>query len=607
MTLTFLTAAWLSAPVQAQDRTSPKPTQPTVRGRVLDETGKPISGARVRLYRRDSRWERHNPVIEETTAGPDGGFSLSSTLTPRPPSESRGMAPYVLVTDHPGKAVGWKTIPNGATAFEANITLTSPTERTITVVDADRHPMQGAKVVAYGVGDPASARPEFRDSLELRPDDGPLTAMTGADGGAKFSQLPKTKASFVATKAGCGETYVFDEQTTIRLTPAANLSGTVTGPDGERLAGVKVVLFTGFMWDFERTVTDAQGRYRFNDLRARGWDMSAWTPNKEADGTYKMWLEDNRFVMHTESLTLEPNTDYTLEVKAMKAGVIRVMLIEEGTKKPVAGARIWGFDKETGGSSRFNAYTDDQGRATFYSAPAQISISLVGPPEGVYIEGDLGNSPEANRTFDFAGGEEEVTLVMPKINGILLTVPGVCTLSDGSPATDATVNIGAGQFVAAGSTNLVRERRTDAEGHFTLEGVPSGHTLSLYAETADRMFAGTATIAAPAKADPAFRISFPLVPTVGVEWAIQDHAGKLMKSKKFHLSPRLGDENFPFLSRRTVESDEEGRIQFYGIVPGLSYRLEEITPPHEGPIMVRAGGQLPWYDKILVLAPQEKR
>src|SRR4029078_1549474 len=119
---------------------------------------------------------------------------------------------------------------------------------------------------------------------------------------------------------------------------------------------------------------------------------------------------------------------------AMKAGVIRVTLIEEGTNKPVAGARVWGFDKETGSSARFNAYTDGQGRATFHSVPSQISLSLVGPPEGVYLEGDLGNSTEANRTIEFAGGDEEVSLVMPRIAGTLLTVSGVCTLPDGSPA-----------------------------------------------------------------------------------------------------------------------------------------------------------------------------
>ncbi len=602
----LIAAAWLAGPTQARDEVAPKPAQSAIRGRVLDDAGQPVAGARVRLYRRDSRWDRHNPVVEETMAGPDGGFHLSTPLTPRPMSESRGLPPYVLLADRPGKAVGWRTIPVNAPTFEGDITLASPTERTITVVDADGHPVQGAKVVASQMGDPASALPDFRDALELQPEDGPLTAITGADGRATLAQLPKTNASFVATKSGFAETYAFREQDVIRLTPAATLSGTVTGPGGEPLAGVKLVLYTAFMWDFEHAVTDAEGRYHFNDLKARGWDMSAWTPNKEADGKYKIWLDDDRFVMHTGGLTLEPNTNQTLDIKAMKAGVIRVTLLEEGTNKPVAGARIWGFDAETGSSARFNAYTDAQGRATYYSAPAKISLSLVGPPDGVYIEGDLSNNPDVHKTIDFAGGEADVNLVMPPIAGTLITVFGVCTLPDGSPAGDATANAGAGRFVASGTMSLIRNRRADGAGRFTLEGVPSGRTLRIYAETADRKFAGTTTFAAPEKGDPASRITVPLTPTVRVERVIEDDGGKPLNSRKFHLSPKVGEEDFPFI-RRTVESDAQGRVKFDGIVPGLSYRIREDVPPREGPFYVRAGGRLSWYDEVLVLAPEEKR
>jgi hypothetical protein len=229
----------------------------------------------------------------------------------------------------------------------------------------------------------------------------------------------------------------------------------------------------------------------------------------------------------------------------------------------------------------------------------------VGPPDGVYIDGDLGNNADANKTFDVGEAEEkEVTLAMPPIAGTLLTVTGVCTLPDGSHSGDATIHVGAVRFVTSGSTNFVRERRADDTGRFTLEGIPSGHTLSLYAETADRTFAGSTTIQAPAKADPAFRITLPLVATVGVEWQIEDDDKKPMKSRKFRLSPKVGEEKFPF-NRRELESDEQGRIKFYGIIPGLSYRLEEITPAREGPVRVRRGGRLPWYDKVLILAPEK--
>ena len=198
--------------------------------------------------------------------------------------------------------------------------------------------------------------------------------MTGADGRATFRQLPKAKTSLVATKSGFAVAYAQFEQDKIRLTSGASLSGRLTGPGGEPLSGVKMVLHTTFMWHFERTVTDADGRYRFNDLMARGWDMNWSVPDRVGDGKYKLWIDDDRFVIPTQSLTLEPATNPSLDIQAMPAGVIRVTLVEEGTEKPVSGARIWGFDTETGSSARFNAYTDEQGRATFYSAPSRISL-----------------------------------------------------------------------------------------------------------------------------------------------------------------------------------------------------------------------------------------
>ncbi len=88
-------------------------------------------------------------------------------------------------------------------------------------------------------------------------------------------------------------------------------------------------------------MTHAEGRYRFEDLKAKGWDMSAWTPGKTADGDYKLWIESDRFAIPTKSLVLEPGLRAeVLDIHAQeRRGTIRVMVLEEGTKKkPVAGA-----------------------------------------------------------------------------------------------------------------------------------------------------------------------------------------------------------------------------------------------------------------------------
>ena len=297
-------------------------------------------------------------------------------------------------------------------------------------------------------------------------------ATTDADGRATLKVLPKKGTYFVATKPGFAETYSAREQDKIRLTPSATLSGRLTGPGGEPLPGVKVVLHSTFLWNFVRTVTNADGRYELSDLMARGWDMSLWAPNQEGDGKYKIWIDDDRFVIPTQSLTLEPATKSTMDLEAMPAGVIRVTLVEQGTNKPVSGARIWGSDAETQGSGRFNAYTDERGCATFYSAPSQIFLSLVGPPAGVYLKDKAREATKTSASFEFAGGETDIEFVMPAIAGPLINVSGVCKLQDGSPALDAIVNAGTGLIETAEGSSNNRNFHSGADGRFILEKVP---------------------------------------------------------------------------------------------------------------------------------------
>jgi hypothetical protein len=67
----------------------------------------------------------------------------------------------------------------------------------------------------------------------------------------------------------------------------------------------------------------------------------------------------------------------------------------------------------------------------------------------------------------------------------------------------------------------------------------------------------------------------------------------------------MGAQEFPFL-RRTAASDEDGMLKLDGIIPGLSYRIQEDVPPREGPIAF-VGGRPPWYDEVLVLVPKDRK
>jgi hypothetical protein len=116
-------------------------------------------------------------------------------------------------------------------------------------------------------------------------------------------------------------------------------------------------------------------------------------------------------------------------------------------------------------------------------------------------------------------------------------------------------------------------------------------------------FAGTTSVLAPDKAAPDFRVTLALTPTLWVELVVHDKQGNPMPSRKFHIEPKVADEDFPLL-RRDVQSDEEGLIRLDGVVPGLSYRVQEDVPPQAGQLVAPVGARPPWFDEVLILVPK---
>ena len=114
-------------------------------------------------------------------------------------------------------------------------------------------------------------------------------------------------------------------------------------------------------------------------------------------------------------------------------------VLEEGTRKPVPGVRVGGYDKETGSSDRFDGYTNDLGQVVFHFTPAEITLRPLAPPEGTYTRSDDYGSINAIIQFVFKGGDESHTIVMPQLQGPLVSFVGDCLKPDGTPAPGAQV------------------------------------------------------------------------------------------------------------------------------------------------------------------------
>ncbi len=583
------------------DRGSAARAQPApIEGRVLDEGGKPLGGATVRLYRRDGRWGAPDPLVESVQAAPDGGFRLAATPLPPGPPVRWGMPELVLIADHPGHAVGWRTLPRGP-SWRGEVRLSRDRAgRTITVVDEAGRPLAGASVFVTSLGDPESPSPWLRDYLSLQPADGPLTATTDGAGRARFPDLPRTPATFAAGQPGRAENVCYQGEV-IHLAPAATLEGTLTGPAGRPLPGVTIRLMAGFIHGFRVARTDAQGHYRFDALPARGWDRSERHLGTAGDGSYKLWLDGDEFAIPTQLVTLEPNERRTLDLRAESAGVIRVTVVEEGTGKRVAGVGVSGTDRETGNFVRFHAATEADGVARIACAPASLTLTLDGPPEGMFNDREAWRKLGDGWQGDFAGGVLDLTLTLPRIGGRVAAIEGRCV----GPADTAVARVKV--YAASEPTDptvyfgFIRASRVDDEGGFSLDRVPLGRSLGVYAITEDGKFGVYRSFKLD---EPAAPIRLDLRPTVSAEFTLQDEAGKPhpLHPVRITVGPKFGDDR-P-LAKREIRSDAAGRVRVDRVIPGLTYHVSEEPTLRPGPRAGLAKMEAPALDADLILAPE---
>jgi hypothetical protein len=91
---------------------------------------------------------------------------------------------------------------------------------------------------------------------------------------------------------------------------------------------------------------------------------------------------------------------------------------------------------------------------------------------------------------------------------------------------------------------------------------------------------------------------------VTAEQTLIDERGNPLTSREFTISPKIEGD---FLSvRRTVKSDELGRIKVDRIVPGLTYHVQEEPPVQQrlpGGGFIRRRTDL---DRDMILVPERR-
>ncbi|HEY8022710.1 MAG TPA: carboxypeptidase regulatory-like domain-containing protein, partial [Thermoanaerobaculia bacterium] len=383
----------------------------TGRGRVVDEAGRPVAGARVELRRsRLDRGEYRRPEtsfpdddLYRATTGADGRFALA-----RLPVTSRGPAFEVAVHAAGFVPASWDTIAvkRGDAADAENVADTAIDLGTYTlatrpasagrVTDPGGRPIAGAEVWALH-----HERPWQEDRTPGERAAGPA-ARTDGDGrfllrgAGEELWLVVCHAGFVAEEKPLSG---LSGSPAIVLTPAAELAGRVVDGEGRPVPGARVAypdpspyldvaLPPGTCSPPYETATDASGRFGLPGVPP-GWQfLSAEAPGYTASGRRFQARAGGRLA----GIELPLSRGTSVEGR---------VLADDGA--PVAGARI----AENSPGFLAEAVADGDGRFRLAVAPGPHDVwvsrggfaggglhRLMAPPEGGHLDVTLKRYPE---------------------------------------------------------------------------------------------------------------------------------------------------------------------------------------------------------------------
>jgi beta-lactamase regulating signal transducer with metallopeptidase domain/protocatechuate 3,4-dioxygenase beta subunit len=555
-------------------------------GVVVDEQGKPVSGARVLLYFQNSRRGLGNKIVEETRTDAQGRFTLTKPLTYKIDEGTTYTDHFLLFATHPDFALAWQVLTGSAPKKECRLTMTPPMTQAFRVTDREGKPLPKARVWICGAGRDDERNPLMRPSFAIAEDiwgtpnatdrvwePGLLTATTDDQGRATVTNLPRTDCSFCASLPGYSDHFRFAStpfpgEAGIQMTRAGTATGRVLTKDGKSVAGAQVWFQADWgEWYFDYAVTDETGRFLNDKMVARG---GSWVSGG-GTGQYKVTLHHRDFAAREATVQFEPGRTEEFNIEAAPGTRLRVQVLEPGTERPLAGARVAG--SSAGG--RLDGYTDANGVFERCVLNGAASVFFNSPPGGTYV---ISNHSSGSVRVSANGGVENITLYAPSRLRPLATIKGRLQLPDGSPAGGiriSTTNNMPRYETATFSGRGSAYTRTNLDGSFELADVPRDAEVFLYGATSDHAYI-LAEVLNPAQVG-ANDYSPLLVMREGrtASVLLTDASGKPRANMNLTLRPRQWGDYVFRADDRSATTDAEGRLTLNGIVPGLEYFIRD--------------------------------
>jgi protocatechuate 3,4-dioxygenase beta subunit len=447
-----------------------------IAGRVTDDSGAPVPGARVRLAR-DSNVRallRGGPSAyfgaPGVTSGPDGTFRMRGLSAEKNVTLEAAKTGYVTAKRH------GLTVKAGEVVKDAALVLKRGLESRGRVVDVAGQPVAGAEI-RLSQAERGGSRFMFQMAGMNRekPD-----ASSGPDGSFRVAGLEAGEYALAVSKDGYATKRIPsvtvqapgpNEWTAVVLAAGVPIVGLVRNSKGEAIVGADVFAFGGEAGGTRSSTTDPEGRFRLEGF--------------SADRPMMMTIVADGYSALQRRVTPSPE-ELLLVLKT--SGTIRGRVEDTATNRPITDFTATYTEARGGfaGGMRM-VMAGGETQKTFQSPDGSFELADVPPGKWIIRASSPAYRPADVSGIELAEGETKEGIVISLKKGAVVSgrvldprrgtgVPNAAVAwSEGSQE-----GMGPGMAVLAGLDGGAETAvTTDADGRYRFDGLPAGKiTLS---------------------------------------------------------------------------------------------------------------------------------
>jgi protocatechuate 3,4-dioxygenase beta subunit len=442
-----------------------------IAGRVGDESGAPVAGARVRFARETNirSLVRGGPSAflgrPGVTTGPDGSFRLRGLAPDKNLTLEAAKAGYVTAKRH------GITLKSGEIVKDVALVVRRGLEARGRVLDAAGQPVIGAEI-RISPADRGGARFFFQMAGMNREK---ADATSGADGRFRVGGLEAGEYGLSASREGYATKRVpsvtvradgTNEWPPVVLAAGTPIAGLVRNSKGDPVVGAEVFVFGGEAGGTRNSTTDPEGRFRLEGFNAERPVMMTIV----ADG----------YAALQRQVSPSPQ-EIVLVLKT--SGTIRGRVEDAATNRPITDFTASYAESEGGFAGGFRmVMAGRENEKTFQSPDGSFELGDVAPGKWSVRASSPGYRPSEVSGIEVGEGEtKEGVVVSLKKGGVVTGRVLDPRRGTGVPNASVDWSEGSDPGMAPGRSLLARlgggaatAVTTDADGRFRFDGLPAG-------------------------------------------------------------------------------------------------------------------------------------